>query len=122
MRLVLALSASLLGASALVAPAGAQGITADALAAQVSAACQISLDSCSQALAAAVAAASQLSTQGQASFGAQLAALALANPALQPLIHAALTAAQNPVLAASYNATHAGSIPLVVIAQVARPA
>jgi hypothetical protein len=121
MRLVLALSASLLGASALVTPAGAQALTADALAAQVSAACQISLDACAQALAAAIAAASQLSAQGQASFGAQLAALALANPAWEALIRTALIDSRNPILVASFNATTAGALPPVLI-PVASPA
>jgi hypothetical protein len=120
MRLVIALGASILGASALVSPAGAQGITPDALAAQVSAACQISVQACEDALAAAIAQAALLSTQSQASFGAQLAAIALANPGLEPLIRAALAESANPILVASYNATTAGATPSVVL--VASPA
>jgi hypothetical protein len=122
MRLGLLLGATVLAASVAATPGFAQGITTDALIAQVSAACQVSTAACESALADAVALAATLPSGDQATFGAQLALFAIANPALEPLIRAALLASGEAVMVASYNATHGGSIPVVVLPTVPSPA
>lgn len=121
MRLILALGASLVGGSALVSPASAQALPHEQLHAQVVAACAISLEACQAALAQAIAALPLYPPQSQAAFGALLAQTALANPGLAPLIADALEVSSNPVLVASYNATHGGALETVVI-PVASPA
>jgi hypothetical protein len=65
-------------------------------------------------VAACKPALSELTRSCQAAFGARLAFLVIANPALEPMIRDAVEDSGNAVVAAAYNATNGDSEDVVV--------
>lgn len=116
MRLVIALGASLLSATALVTPGGAQTITPAQLESQVAAACAISVQACQSALDQAMLIAAGFSAADQSTFGVLLAQLAISDPNVAPLVADALADSGNPILVASYNATNGDQLSDVTLA------
>jgi hypothetical protein len=111
LRVALAIVAGLTAASG---PVGAQRITAEALIAEVVESCGSESEACRAALAAVNHQVGQLTRSGQAAFGARLAFLVIANPALEPMIRDAVEDSGNVVVAAGYNATNGESEDVVL--------